>query len=89
MGARGPAEPAQGQRVLRRNFAITTSGLEDPLVLRFCADKLGIDNIMWTIDYPYQPTAPAVPFLESAPLSDQAGEQVAHGNAERIFELRL
>lgn len=72
----------------RRNFAITTSGLEDPLVLRFCADKIGIDNVMWAIDYPYQPTTPAVAFLESAPLSDQERERVAHGNAERIFGLR-
>lgn len=72
----------------RRNFAITTSGLEDPLVLRFCADKIGIENIMWAIDYPYQPTAPAVAFLESAPLSDAERERVAHGNAERIFGIR-
>jgi 5-carboxyvanillate decarboxylase len=71
----------------RRNFAITTSGLEDPLVLRFCIDKIGIENVMWAIDYPYQPTAPAVAFLESAPLSGDERERVAHGNAERIFRL--
>lgn len=69
----------------RRNFAITTSGLEDPLVLRLCIDKIGIDNVMWAIDHPYQPTAPAVAFLESAPLSAAEREGVAHGNAERIF----
>ena len=69
----------------RRNFAITTSGLEDPLALRFCIDKIGIDSIMWAIDYPYQPSAPAVAFLESAPLTDQERAQVAHRNAERIF----
>ena len=72
---------------LQRNFAITTSGLEDPLVLRFCIDKLGIDHVMWAIDYPYQPTAPAVAFLESAPLSDREREQVAYRNAERIFRI--
>lgn len=71
----------------RRNVAITTSGLEDPLALRFCIDKVGIENIMWAIDYPYQPTGPAVAFLESAPLSDQEREQIAHRNAERIFVL--
>ena len=68
-----------------RHFAITTSGLEDPLVLRFRTDKTGIDNIMWAIDYPYQPTRPAVAVLESAPLSDDERERIAHGNAERIF----
>ena len=69
----------------RRNFAITTSGLEEPVVLRLCVDKIGIDNVMWAIDYPYQPTAPAVAFLESARLSAADLERIAYGNAERIF----
>jgi len=72
---------------LRRNFAITTSGLEDPLVLQLCVDKIGIDNVMWAIDYPYQPSAPAVAFLESAPLSTADLQRVAHANAERIFRI--
>ncbi|HEX7336069.1 MAG TPA: amidohydrolase family protein, partial [Gemmatimonadales bacterium] len=72
---------------LRRNFAITTSGVEDPLVLRFCIDKLGIESIMWAIDYPYQPTAPAVAFLESASLSEQERAQISSRNAERIFQI--
>ena len=57
-------------------------------MLRFCVDKIGIDNVMWAIDYPYQPTAPAVAFLESAPLSTADRERIAHGNAERIFGIR-
>ena len=72
---------------LQRNFAITTSGVEDPLVLRFCIDKLGIERIMWAIDYPYQPTAPAVAFLASAPLSDEERSQIGYRNAERIFHI--
>jgi predicted TIM-barrel fold metal-dependent hydrolase len=71
----------------QRNIAITTSGVEDPLALRFCIDKIGVDRIMWAIDYPYQPSAPAVAFLESAPLSDEERAQVAHRNAERIFQI--
>jgi len=74
---------------LQRNFAITTSGVEDPLVLRFCIDKLGIESIMWAIDYPYQPTAPAVAFLGSAPLSEEERSQIAHRNAERIFHISV
>lgn len=89
-GARAAGRPNQlkPSEYFKRNFAITTSGVEDPLALRFCIDKLGIDGIMWAIDYPYQPTAPAVKFLESAPLSDQERMQIAHGNAERIFRIR-
>jgi 5-carboxyvanillate decarboxylase len=71
----------------QRNIAITTSGVEDPLALRFCIEKLGVDHVMWAIDYPYQPTAPAVAFIENAPLSEMERAKVAHANAERIFKI--
>ncbi|MCF0052435.1 amidohydrolase family protein [Dyadobacter sp. LJ53] len=93
MGAPG-ARAGRGNQLkpseyFKRNFSITTSGVEDPLALRFCIDKLGIDSIMWAIDYPFQPTAPAVAFIESAPLSEQERAKVAHGNAERIFRIQI
>lgn len=72
---------------IQRNFAITTSGVQDPQALRFCIDKIGLDRIMWAIDYPFQPTATAVKFIESATLSDQERAQVAFQNAERIFRI--
>jgi 5-carboxyvanillate decarboxylase len=72
---------------LQRNFAITTSGLDDPLALRFAIEKIGIDRVMWAIDYPFQNTPGSVAFIESATLSDSEREQVAHGNAERIFRI--
>jgi predicted TIM-barrel fold metal-dependent hydrolase len=72
---------------IQRNFAITTSGVEDPLALRFCIDKIGVDRIMWAIDYPFQAMGPAVKFIESAPLSKEEREQIAYRNAERIFQI--
>lgn len=93
MGAPG-ARAGRGNQLkpseyFKRNFSITTSGVEDPLALRFCIDKLGIDSVMWAIDYPFQPTAPAVAFIDTAPLTDVEREKVAHGNAERIFGIRV
>jgi 2,3-dihydroxybenzoate decarboxylase/5-carboxyvanillate decarboxylase len=71
----------------RQNFAITTSGVEDHLALRYCIDRIGVDNVMWAIDHPYQPTAPAVAFIDTAPLSEPEKEKVAHANAARIFHI--
>ena len=71
----------------RQNFAITTSGVEDHLALKYSIDRIGVDSVMWAIDYPYQPTTPAVAFIESAPLPDADKQKVAHGNAERIFHI--
>ena len=70
-----------------RNFAITTSGVEDPLALDYSIRKIGVDNVMWAIDYPYQPTEPAVRFMDEAPLSDADKAKVYGGNAERIFKI--
>jgi 5-carboxyvanillate decarboxylase len=85
--AAGRQNQLKPSEYFRRNFAITTSGVEDPVALRFCIDKIGVDSIMWAIDYPYQPTAPAVAFLESAPVSEKERAQIAHSNAERIFRI--
>lgn len=72
---------------MARNIWITTSGVEDPAALRFCIDKLGADRIMWAIDHPFQPTPPAVRFIEAAPLSDSERARVAHRNAEIVFKI--
>jgi predicted TIM-barrel fold metal-dependent hydrolase len=85
--AAGRTNQLKPSEYFQRNFAITTSGVEDPLALRYCIDKIGADNIMWAIDYPYQPTAPAVSFIESAPMSEEHREKIAYKNAERIFRI--
>jgi 5-carboxyvanillate decarboxylase len=71
----------------RRNFAITTSGVESHDVLTYVVNVLGVDNVMWAIDYPYQPTQPAVAFMDTAPLPPSVLAKVYHQNAERIFHL--
>jgi predicted TIM-barrel fold metal-dependent hydrolase len=72
---------------LERNFAITTSGVEDPLALRYCIDKIGVERVMWAIDYPYQPTTLAVTWIDEAPLSETERALICDGNAERIFSI--
>ncbi len=72
----------------KRNFVITTSGQESHAALDYSLKVLGPENVLWAIDYPYQPTSPAVAFMDSAPLSDEVKEKVYHCNAERIFRIR-
>jgi 5-carboxyvanillate decarboxylase len=69
----------------KRNFTITTSGMNWHPALRFCIEAVGADNIMWAIDYPYQLTEGAVQFMNDAPISEPDKHKIFHGNAERIF----
>lgn len=73
--------------VFKRNFLITTSGVEHQPVLDYCLEVLGVDNIMWAIDYPYQESAPAVRFMNEARISDADKAKIYHLNAERVFRL--
>jgi len=75
------------EEYFRDNFVFTTSGVEDHLALCYAIDRMGIDNVIWSIDYPYQPMAPAVEFIRTAPLSEAEMHAVCHGNAERVFHI--
>jgi 2,3-dihydroxybenzoate decarboxylase/5-carboxyvanillate decarboxylase len=88
-GRQGRAQKLKASEYFARNFWITTSGVEDPLALRYAIDKIGADRVMWAIDYPYQPTAPAVAWIDAARLTDDEREKICHGNAERVFKIKI
>jgi predicted TIM-barrel fold metal-dependent hydrolase len=71
----------------KRNFTITTSGVNWVPALEFCIRVLGADNIMWAVDYPYQETVEATRWLDEAPISDEDKAKIFHRNAERIFKI--
>jgi 2,3-dihydroxybenzoate decarboxylase/5-carboxyvanillate decarboxylase len=84
---RAPKTKLSMKEYLLRNFVITTSGVEDPLALDYAIKCVGIDNVLWAIDYPYQPMKPAVQFMDSAPVTEQQRHKLYHGNAERVFHI--
>jgi 5-carboxyvanillate decarboxylase len=73
---------------IKRNFVITTSGVEDDLALEYSIRALGEDNVLWAIDYPYQPTKPAVEWMDNTPVTEAQREKLYHGNAERVFHIK-
>jgi len=73
---------------IKDNFLITTSGMNDHAVLKYCLEVLGPDNVMFAIDYPYQETFEAVKFMNTAPLPQAHLEKVAYGNAEKLFRIQ-
>jgi 5-carboxyvanillate decarboxylase len=70
---------------LKRNFLVTTSGMNHDPPLELCLKVLGPANVMWAIDYPYQRSPDAVEFMDAAPVSDAVRAQLYAGNAERVF----
>jgi 2,3-dihydroxybenzoate decarboxylase len=73
---------------IRRNMLVTTSGVESSAPLRHAIDVLGIDRVLFSVDYPYQSMQSAVDFLTSQALEADHLAALASGNADRILRLR-
>jgi 5-carboxyvanillate decarboxylase len=71
----------------KRNFWITTSGVNWVPALKFCIEVLGADRIMWAVDYPYQETVEATQWLDNAPISLEDKAKIFHRNAEQVFRI--
>jgi 5-carboxyvanillate decarboxylase len=71
----------------RRNFAVTTSGFEDPDILELVIKRAGIDNVMFAVDYPYESSVDAAAFIDAANLTPSQRASICHGNAERLFHI--
>ncbi|GAA4826968.1 amidohydrolase family protein [Saccharopolyspora rosea] len=69
----------------RRNFVLTTSGIDDEDVLGLGLRAVGNDNVMFAIDAPYEDPADALAFLRGAPLTDAQRAGISHRTAERVF----
>ncbi len=73
--------------VMKRNFHITTSGVEHGPALRYAIEVLGPDRIMWAIDYPYEEMAPAVTFMNEVKIPEAQRAAIYYRNTERLFHV--
>lgn len=69
------------------NFHITTSAYFTLPPLLCALMVFGVDRILFSVDYPFSSNAPGRTLLETAPLSPEDLEKIAHLNAERLLKL--
>ncbi len=74
------------EEYFRHNVFYTGSGILSERYLRWTLEVVGIDRVMYSVDYPYIPLSggAARRFLEEADLDPADREKIAHGNWERL-----
>lgn len=70
---------------LRQNVHYTFAGFNFPATFQNLLTEVGVERIMFSVDYPYGSMADARAFLEHLPVSAADRERIAHGNAETLF----
>jgi predicted TIM-barrel fold metal-dependent hydrolase len=72
---------------MHENVFITTSGVFQHAALMCAVSTLGIERILFSVDYPFEENEDAIRFLQTSPLSDSDRRKLAHENAERVLRI--
>jgi 2,3-dihydroxybenzoate decarboxylase len=69
------------------NFYVTTSGNFSNPALLCSVMEMGIDRILFAVDWPFVPNPPATKWMESVPLCDEDKAKILSGNAKRLLRM--
>ena len=86
----GPAKLRQTvAEYFRTNLHVTTSGYFSLPPFACAREVIGLDRLMYSVDYPFSPNTRGKAFLEAAAgvLDDKELQALTHGNAERLLRL--
>jgi 2,3-dihydroxybenzoate decarboxylase len=73
---------------LRENFFITNSGVAWEPAIKFTQDIVGVDRVMYAMDYPYQYAADEVTAMDNMAMSAEAKKKFFQTNAESVFKIK-
>ena len=76
------------REIFTNNFWITTSGFFSTPALSCCLMEMGIDRIMFSVDWPFVPTsAPGVAWMNELSLSANDKARMLGGTAKQLLRL--
>ena len=73
----------------KNNIFITSSGVFDESVFTCAKEMIGLNNMMFSVDYPFQDNISATQFLNKLPLNSQEKSQFAGKNASALLKLNV
>ncbi|HUZ71657.1 MAG TPA: amidohydrolase family protein [Stellaceae bacterium] len=80
-------KPLKFRELFCEHFWITTSGFFSNPALLCCVQEMGVDHIIFSVDYPFVPNKPATDWIETIPLCAADVGKILHGNVERLLKL--
>jgi predicted TIM-barrel fold metal-dependent hydrolase len=79
--------PVSFAETFRRNFYVTTSGFFSDPALRCCIEELGVDRILFAVDWPFVRNDAGVNWLSAFDLDPASKESIFGGNARALLRI--
>jgi 2,3-dihydroxybenzoate decarboxylase len=73
--------------VFCEHFHVTTSGFFSDPALLCCIMEMGIDRILFSVDYPFVDNPPGTKWTETLPICEADKEKLLNGNAKRLLKM--
>jgi 2,3-dihydroxybenzoate decarboxylase len=70
---------------LRENFYITNSGVAWEPAIKFTQSVVGVDRVLYAMDYPYQYAPEEVTMMDNMQMSAEDKKKFFQTNAEKVF----
>ena len=74
---------------LKENFIITNSGVAWEPAIKFTQSVIGVDRVMYAMDYPYQYAVDEVTVMDNMQMSDEDKKKFFQTNAQRVFKINI
>ncbi len=88
-GTKGSKAKRRSSYYLSNNFWITTSGHFHTKPLLEAIEQIGVDRVMFSVDYPYEQMDVAGRWFDDVRLENAVKLQIGRENAARLFSLDL
>ena len=75
------------RKTFSEHFYITTSGFFSDPALLCSVMEMGVDRILFAVDWPYVENSPGTQWMERVPLCAEDREKILGGNARRLLRL--
>jgi 2,3-dihydroxybenzoate decarboxylase len=74
---------------LKENFIITNSGVAWEQAIKFTQEVVGVDRVMYAMDYPYQYAIDEVAVMDNMQMSEGDKLKFFQTNAQRVFKINF
>jgi 2,3-dihydroxybenzoate decarboxylase len=83
----GSAKSLSFRDVFCNHFYLTTSGNFSDPALMCCVQEMGVDRIMFAVDWPFVANPLGTKWMESVPLCEEDKIKILSGNAKRLLRM--
>jgi 2,3-dihydroxybenzoate decarboxylase len=75
------------KRTFCDHFYVTTSGFFSTPALLCTVLQMGIDRVMFSVDWPFVENGPGMKWMETVPLSEADRQKMFNGNARKLLKM--